>query len=74
LPNPAEYEADRHRDRDFKNDHHYQSHGVFLSGPRPLGCPNKGYRTVFYAPTLVNRARDRRHGPSVFRCSLSRPL
>jgi hypothetical protein len=25
-PNPAEHEADRHRDRDLENHHQYQSH------------------------------------------------
>jgi hypothetical protein len=29
---------------------------MFLSGPRPLGYPSKGYRTVFYAMALLNRA------------------
>ena len=56
LPNPAEYETDRHRDRDFENHHHYQCHGMFLSGSMPLGCPCKGYRTVFHAVILANSA------------------
>jgi hypothetical protein len=29
---------------------------MFLSGPRPLGYPSKGYRTVFYGMALLNRA------------------
>jgi hypothetical protein len=29
---------------------------MFLSGSIPLGCPCKGYRTVFYAVILANRA------------------
>jgi hypothetical protein len=49
APNPAEYEADRHRGRDFQN--HHPSHGMFLCGSMPLGCPYKGYRTIFYAAT-----------------------
>jgi CspA family cold shock protein len=57
LPNAAEYEANRHRDWDFKNHQQHQSHRHVPLRPMPLGCPTKGNRTVFYTAALVKGAR-----------------
>jgi hypothetical protein len=42
LPNPAEYEADRHRDRDLENHHQWPSHGIVPFRVNATRLPSQG--------------------------------